>query len=181
MAKSELTDLEAAAIGFLASKGPTTPYAVRQCFLASPSARFSGSAGAIYPMLDRLEDRGMIASADAATGKRPARHCKATRTGKAALKRWLLGAFDAASTFAEDPLRTRMIYVQFLSPQERRAWLDNAEACLRAQLELIRSHQSNNQGSVWLDLAHDNATRLAKARLAWLAAARTKLERAGCL
>lgn len=179
--KHALTDLEAAALGFLATSGPSTPYAVRQCFLRSPSARFSGSAGAVYPMLRRLEDREFVSSRASDGGRRGARVYSLTTTGRRAVRAWLMSSFDPSATFADDPFRTRIAYVQLLSPRAREQWLDSAETCLRDQLDLIAERHKADRDSVWKSLAHDNARRLTQARLAWLKHARQALEKSGDL
>ena len=57
-----LTDLEAAALGWIRANEPATPYAVRVHFEASPVARFSGSANleqAIDWVIERMKADGL--------------------------------------------------------------------------------------------------------------------------
>ena len=51
--RTDTTELEAAVLGVVWQDGPCTPYAIRQHFLESPAPRWSGSAGAIYPLVRR--------------------------------------------------------------------------------------------------------------------------------
>src|SRR5262245_13459166 len=46
-----LTELEGTALGVIWAGQPCTPYRVRRVFLDSPSPSWSGSAGAIYPLI----------------------------------------------------------------------------------------------------------------------------------
>ena len=53
-----LSELEAVVLGLVWSDGPCTAYAVRRTVQASLSAQWSGSAGAVYPAVARLEGPG---------------------------------------------------------------------------------------------------------------------------
>ncbi|MBT8484525.1 MAG: PadR family transcriptional regulator, partial [Phycisphaerae bacterium] len=167
-----LSDLESVILGCVAVSGPATAYAVRRMFLDSPSARFSGSAGAIYPALRRLEQRRLVRSAATPTGARPARAYSITPAGRRELRAWLQTPLTPEAGFADDPLRTRMLFLSALSPAARRTWLDEAEACIRAQTGLVDDHDAAHSDDPWMTLAHDNTRRLNRARLRWIAEAR---------
>ena len=173
---SDLTELEAITLGCVASQGPITAYQVRQQFLRSPSARFSGSAGAIYPLLKRLEKRAFVTSRKAPTGKRPAREYSITHAGRAALRAWLRTSLEPTEVVADDPLRTRMLFLDQLSPAARLEWLDQAEQAVRDQAELIANYEKEDAfDTPFAKLATENARRLNRARLAWLAHARERI------
>ena len=173
---SDLTELEAVTLGCVASQGAVTAYQVRQRFLRSPSARFSGSAGAIYPLLKRLETRAFVSSRKAPTGKRPAREYSIMRAGRAALRAWLRNSLEPAEVVVDDPLRTRMLFLDQLSPAARLEWLDQAEQAVRDQTELMANYEKENVfDSPFAQLATENARRLNRARLAWLSHARERL------
>jgi DNA-binding PadR family transcriptional regulator len=112
-----LTDLEGAALGFVVRAKACTPYAVKEAFRTSPSEFWSGSAGAVYPMIGRLQLRGLLVSkSDKSDGR--ARHVvSATAAGKAALLDWLTDA-DRAAELGFDPLRTRLFFSD-LAPKAR--------------------------------------------------------------
>ena len=65
-----LTELEGAALGVVVRDGPCTSYVVKEMFRGSPSEFWSGSAGSIYPLMRRLEERGLVASKRGSTGRR---------------------------------------------------------------------------------------------------------------
>ena len=171
-----LTELEAVTLGWVRSHEPATPYAVRTHCERSPSARFSGSAGAIYPLMRRLEKQGLLRSEAVSTGKRRGRAYRVTREGRRALKVWLQGPLEPRAMFSFDPFRTRMIYLGQLTPRERQRWLDDAEQCLHEQLRLVADYETEAGDDPFHRLANDNARRDIRARLAWLRAARAKLE-----
>jgi DNA-binding PadR family transcriptional regulator len=116
--KRTLTELEGAALGTVIRDGPCTSYAVKELFRASPSEFWSGSAGAIYPLMKRLEQRGLVASERGSTGRRGHRTYRATPKGRRAFARWMTDA-ERAAAMGFDPLRTRLVFVDRLSARAR--------------------------------------------------------------
>jgi DNA-binding PadR family transcriptional regulator len=97
----------------------------------SPSTQWSGSAGAIYPLMERLHKRGMLASKSARNGKRARKEYRVTPKGVQVLKSWIgppLG--DDAVTVTYDPLRSRARFLGVLTPAQRRAWVEAAAEAL---------------------------------------------------
>jgi DNA-binding PadR family transcriptional regulator len=105
----QLTELEGAALGIVLRAGACTPYAVRRAFGSSPSRFWSGSAGAVYPLVRRLERRRLIAARADRRDRRGRRLISVTPAGRRAFEAWLLDA-DRAADFGFDPLRTRLFY-----------------------------------------------------------------------
>jgi hypothetical protein len=56
------SELEGVVLGHLWKRGPCTTYSIRKELLQSPSSHWSASAGAIYPLLARFEERGLVRS-----------------------------------------------------------------------------------------------------------------------
>jgi DNA-binding PadR family transcriptional regulator len=137
---SRLTDLEGAALAEFAKRGPTTSYAVTRTFRESPSEFWSGSAGAVYPMVRRLEKRGLLKSESAEQGRRERTDYSITPLGRAALEHWLLDG-DRAAGLGFDPLRTRLIYLDLVSPAQRGALLADVRA----------KHREAASKTVWAD------------------------------
>jgi DNA-binding PadR family transcriptional regulator len=113
-----LTELEGATLGVVLRDGPCTSYAVKELFRASPSDFWSGSAGSIYPLMQRLETRGLVASEQGSTGRRGRKEYRITAAGRRAFRRWLTDA-ERAAGMGFDPLRTRLVFFDLLSPQAR--------------------------------------------------------------
>jgi DNA-binding PadR family transcriptional regulator len=120
---AELTDLEGATLVNIARASPTTAYAVAKQFADSPSEFWSGSAGAVYPLIKRMQARGLINSTEGADGKRARSDLSLTAAGTAAMRTWLLDAKRAAG-LGFDPLRTRAVHLDLVSAEEREAFLD---------------------------------------------------------
>jgi DNA-binding PadR family transcriptional regulator len=163
---NKLTDLEGAALAEIGRNGPTTPYAVAKVFADSPSEYWSGSAGAVYPLIKRLHERGLLKAADRTDGKRARTDYTLTPTGRSALRTWLLDARRAAE-IGFDPLRTRVIHLDQVTAQERRTFLREVQAHLDAA----------TQSEVWVDSPRMRAIHASvmAARQAWLQALKVLL------
>ena len=114
---NDLTDLEGATLAEVARRGTATSYVIASSFAGSPSEYWSGSAGAVYPLVRRLTERGYLEAHAASTGKRQRSDYSITPAGRTALTRWLLDA-DRAAGMGFDPLRTRLLYLDLVSPTE---------------------------------------------------------------
>ncbi|MGE0047160.1 MAG: PadR family transcriptional regulator [Hyphomonadaceae bacterium] len=119
------TDLEGAALGFLARAGTCTPYAVKAAFAASPTEFWSASAGAIYPLMERLAARGLISVSRDKQDGRARRTIKITQKGRRAFETWLFDSKRALDA-GFDPLRTRLLFSDLMSAAQKRAFLTAA-------------------------------------------------------
>ncbi len=122
-----LTDLEGAALAEIASRSKATSYAIAQAFSHSPSEYWSGSAGAVYPLVKRLAERGLLEPSPATTGMRARIDYRITPQGRSALEDWLLDA-RRASGMGFDPLRTRLVHLHLVSPEQRRVFIAEVRA-----------------------------------------------------
>jgi len=134
------SELESFVLGLLWQIGPSSPYDLRRHMLASPSTQWSASAGAIYPLMRRLESVGLLSSAHAQNGKRERRVYSITPPGKSALKQWIGPplAADAVSVMY-DPMRSRARFLGALPKSQRAAWLKTARAALDQVEANVRS------------------------------------------
>jgi DNA-binding PadR family transcriptional regulator len=170
-----LTELEAVVLGLLWRLGGATAYAVRSHLASSPAARFSASAGAIYPLVRRLARRKLVSGRRTRTGDRGATVWECSPAGRAELRAWLDVPSSSAELVTADPLRTRIIFLGFLPKSARARWLDRAEDALRAHRDHIARLLAEEGGDPWLALAHRNALLQADARLVWIREARAAL------
>lgn len=155
----QLSDLEGGALAFIARNGPTTSYAVAKDFADSPSEFWSGSAGAVYPLIKRVLARGLLEASKGKDGARARTRYTLTPAGLKAMKAWLLNA-KRASSIGFDPLRTRIVHLDQVSAEERKEFLKQVQALLDAA----------KSETVWNDiprLAAIHATVL-EARQSWL-------------
>jgi DNA-binding PadR family transcriptional regulator len=130
-----VTDLEAAALGAIAKNEPITGYRLKETFGRSLSRFWSGSAGAIYPLLTRLEARGLIAAKQARRGKMNVRTYSITRAGREALTAWIFD-MDLAVDPGFDPVRTRLLFVETLDEPARVRFRDELLLRLSAYADL---------------------------------------------
>lgn len=173
------SDLEMVVLGIVWKRGPMTPYAIRQEFEHSRSSHFSGSTGAIYPLVRRLETSGHLVSTEDAQGRRPRRLYDITRRGTQALQRWIRPPLsDAATSVPYDALRVRIYFLAALSPAQRVSFLDEAEARLRellADLAVDRQHYVDS-GDVFSELAVLGTIESTRSRLRALALVQNRLD-----
>jgi len=170
-----LTELEGSVLGLLWDSGPSTPYAIRKVFQDSPSPYWSGSAGAIYPLIRRLEGFGFVRSRKGATGRRQRAICEITADGKRALRGWIGppasdSAADWAFSLPMDPLRARIRFLALLTGPQRMTLLDLAERHLTTEVRDAEKECARLQasGETMSYLMARGVLRTARARLAWI-------------
>jgi DNA-binding PadR family transcriptional regulator len=124
------SELESFVLGLVWQLGPCSPYDLRTHMARSPSTQWSASAGAIYPLVKRLEKSGLLVSTRARNGKRQRREYRITPAGIRALRKWIGPPLAEAVTVAHDPLRNRARFLALLEPNQRLAWIDAARKVL---------------------------------------------------
>lgn len=165
-----LTELEGTVLGLVWARQPCTPYRVRREFTDSPSPYWSGSAGAIYPLMARLESAGLLRSAPHATGERGSRRYRLTPAGRRALERWVGPPVpDQVAGVPPDPLRMRIASMNVLPPARRSALLAALESRM---LELLtraeRAHDQGRSGGGLFDLMSLGAIAMQRTRIEWI-------------
>jgi DNA-binding PadR family transcriptional regulator len=136
----ELTDLEACVLGVIWRDGPCTAYAVRKELAESTTPRWSDSAGSIYPVISRLEARGLVEAKARRWGDRGKKELAATAGGLRALRRWVpdVNAGGACGpTF--DPVRTKFCFLAALDAAGKRRFFLDARRETAAVLEGLRA------------------------------------------
>lgn len=174
----ELTELEACVLGVVENEGPCTAYTVRARFATSPTKRWSGSAGAIYPLVRRLGAAGLLSETTRPRGSRSSSHHAVTDAGRAALRQWLTQpADDEVVSIPVDPVRTRLFFLETLSPAQRRDWVRRVDRRLAAQAEALRREwQEDDFRSEIERLAARGTLEMVEARLRWFASVRARYE-----
>jgi len=135
-----MTELEGCVLGVVWLRGPCTAYVVRREFLVSDSSHWSGSAGAIYPLLRRLEEQKLIRATEGVWGAGTKKSFAITPKGLAELRGWIgppLPQWTAKPTF--DPVRTRASFLSALTPARRRRFVDAARANVAKEIESTRA------------------------------------------
>jgi DNA-binding PadR family transcriptional regulator len=133
-ARKTLTELEGAALAIIKRRGPCTAYVVKEAFRTSPSEFWSGSAGAVYPLMKRLETRKLISSKADKSDGRARREFSVTKAGDAAITDWLTDA-ERASSLGFDPLRTRLFFCDLLTDGALRKFVAEVQREMEAKSE----------------------------------------------
>jgi len=140
VAADKLSEIEACVLALVSVDGPATPYAIRKVFLNSPNPQWSGSAGTIYPLIERLKRRKLIRTEVFRTGKRRGNRVLLTRAGSRAVRHWLSLPVPAwVAGVPPDPLRTRIRFLGVLNPRQRRAFLQDAHQRMQAYVRTIQA------------------------------------------
>jgi DNA-binding PadR family transcriptional regulator len=177
----ESTELEGCVLGIVWERGPCTAYVIRTVFLESLSPYWSGSAGSIYPLVARLEARGLVAARVEPRGGRSRKELSITPEGLGALHAWLRPLPEWTGPVPVDPVRTRMFFLGALPPEEQEAFVADAEAKARAGAEALRKeHQAAlRRGEAWEARATRGAILVQAARIEWLAEVRREIQGLG--
>lgn len=168
---TKMTELEGCTLGLIWETGTSTIYAVRKVFENSPNPYWSGSAGAIYPLVRRLEDRDLVRAREDYTGQRRRVLYELTAKGLRSFRRWLgPRAPDWSVTIPVDPLRSRIRFLGALKPSDRAEFLANAERHLKAQIKEARTRfKSFDPGEdPYRYLVPRGVAITAQARLTWI-------------
>ncbi len=174
-----LTDLEMAILGVVWKRSPCTAYLVAREFSTSPSSHWRGSAGAVYPAIERLRRLGLLKQRKGVSLGRPCSLLALTAKGLSQLQQWLTPPMDeAAATITHDPVRTRAFFLAALPPEQQRAFLEDAEAQLLAQVPRLEEEVARYQksGDWFSEQAQKGALHTMIGRLAWLREFRAALD-----
>jgi DNA-binding PadR family transcriptional regulator len=167
---ARLSELEGAVLGMLWSDGPLTAYAVRSRFLKSRSSHFSGSAGAIYPLVERLANAELVTGTVTRRGKRSSTLYEITAAGRKALRTWLAPAEDWMAAVEFDPLRMRVHFLGVLPAAQRSRFVREAEAHLKVEIEATERliAELEKERDVWKAWAARGALAVLTARHQWI-------------
>ncbi len=170
MSPRELSELEGVCLGLVCKHQPCTAYRVRQELKAAPSSHWQASAGSVYPLLQRLQDEGMILTvADKADG-RGRRLLRITRQGRASFKDWLLAGTTPDLIYSvTDPIRSRTFFLNVLNRAQRDKYLDELVTEMERYLANTKDYLGTLSRTSDVDayLGALGAVRLAEARLKW--------------
>jgi DNA-binding PadR family transcriptional regulator len=164
-----LTELEGAVLGTIRLKGPCTPYAVRREFRSSLTPYWSGSAGAIYPVVARLARRRLVRAVRPTGDGRGGVLYAVTAAGDRALRQWLGPPLSPLTTGTPpDPIRTRVGFLGLLPPVERLAFLSAAADAIAAELATLSAAVTAPETDPHDRLALRGSCLAMEARLAWV-------------
>jgi DNA-binding PadR family transcriptional regulator len=156
---------------------PCTPYQVRKVFERSPSPHWTGSAGAIYPLIRNMESARLIASQRHKVGRRIGRRYSITPAGRRTLQKWLQRATTEKTIGVPlDALRTRIGFFAVLSPSARIKLIGKVQEQLAKHIKTIRAECRRRRvsGDIFSYLAMRGALLSLQARQVWLQEVRRK-------
>ena len=169
--RKELTELEQCVVGVVWRDGPMTAYEIALMFSTSLSSYWSGSAGAIYPLVERLRKRGLLQASKGARGRTRRTLFTTTQRGVEALRSWIAPPLPLpAGAPSFDPIRTRLFFIEVLPKALWPGFLDDAEKVILAQLAAVKERRRLNieSGQFTESLGDLGATYELQARLRWL-------------
>jgi DNA-binding PadR family transcriptional regulator len=159
-----VTELEGAILSEIRHRGNDTAFQVRRAFQTSPSIEWSGSAGAIYPAIKRLRERGLI-NGEATHDGRSTVRLSLTAAGEAAVIAWACDP-ERSSSVGIDPFRLRSGIWDILPADQRRSALQATAEAIKANVVFLRNYQAG------LDVVEaarvDLSLRIQGARLEWI-------------
>ena len=166
----KLTELEGCVLGLIWAKGPCTPYTLRREFQASPSPHWSGSAGAIYPLIERLNKKKLLRSAEHADGLRMSKRYEVTASGLRKLRDWVGPPLSREMVgVPADPLRTRLRFLEALPLDQQLVFIAEAERGLVEQIQLVEADFKTRASEGHLaQLMVRGAVLALEARLEWI-------------
>ncbi|MFN8112217.1 MAG: PadR family transcriptional regulator [Solirubrobacterales bacterium] len=137
---AELTRLEAVVVGLLAER-PAHGYELKARLGPGLPREAQLNDGVLYPLLARLERRGLASSAEERRGGRVRRVFAATPDGDAAFREWLLSDRDedaavGSELFVDHPL-AKLLFASRLTAAELDAKLESLHAAARARLAAL--------------------------------------------
>lgn len=147
--KKSLTELEGATLAIVAMEETTTAYYIKEVFRRSPSEMWSGSAGAIYPLVKRLVESGLLIAQDSPDGSRKRRLFSLSSAGEKAMRDWLFD-LERASGMGTNPLRTRLFFAANRSYEGLRQFLEQVEPLLDKPSLETGNPLSDRIHKIWL-------------------------------
>ena len=161
-----LTDHEGTFLSLVLRLQPVTAYQVTKIYEQSPVSNFNTSKGKIYPLIRRLEERGLLKKRVVAGDRRGTEELLCTSGGRRAVKEWVKD-MRPTHLLLEDPLRTKVQSFDLLTAKERLDWVVAAKARLHDKLAELEAYEKDVDVP-FKALVHDNAVSSIRARMDWL-------------
>jgi len=163
------SELESTVLGLVRQHGPCTAYEVMRLFQQSPTSSWRASSGSIYPLAKKLVRLGLLNARPSPGQGRKALLLSLSPAGRAALVAWLRQMPDELGDPNSDPIRSRLLFLGELPPDERRAFLARAAALTEQSiLSLTAVIAALPADEPFERFAHVGALRQLEARSDWL-------------
>jgi DNA-binding PadR family transcriptional regulator len=177
-----LSALEGALLGLLRQE-PRCGYDLRKVFAETPFVQFSDSPGAVYPALQRLERRGLLAPVARQPGSgRGRRLLRLTPRGLATFRAWLRTPVTREAVIhRQDSLMLQFAFLEeLLGRVACREFLVQYERALGGYLAELETYFASVADGLGLSgrLAFESGLEGFRGQLRWAAQARRRLEEA---
>lgn len=137
----KLTESEGRVLALVARLEAPTAYTVFAVLDSSPTGHVHASKGAVYPIVERLKERGYVSAAPVPDNMRGAETLSVTDEGLAAIKEWVTDLRDEF-LLPYDPLRARIPSLQFLSQEERLRWVATLKQLNQRKVDEVEAYQA---------------------------------------
>jgi DNA-binding PadR family transcriptional regulator len=163
---SRLTDDEGTFLALLIRVQPATAYQLSKIYADSPVSNIGTSKGKIYPLVERLQKRGLLKKRPVRDDARGSEWLECTAAGREAVRSWVMD-IKPTHILLEDPLRTKLQSFDLLSKDEQLEWVVKAKAGLQEKLEELEAY-GREVTVPFKELVHDNAVSSVQSRMRWL-------------
>jgi DNA-binding PadR family transcriptional regulator len=163
-----MTELEACVLAVLWQQGPITAYQLRKRFERSPTSSWRASTGSIYPLIKRLHRRGLVQMSEVAADGRGTRLLLASEAGKARVTDWLTVLPSWIGDPTEDPIRTRLLFLDLMAPDIGAAAVAEMLEMTRAAVEAMDESIASPETSPLEQIGREGARAMLIARREWL-------------
>ena len=162
--------MEGTVLGLIGIKGPCTPYIIRKEFRKSPSLFWSGSAGTIYPIIERLEQQNLINHISTKDNLRGGNLYVLTNVGRKGFTEWFSPQKSLLVTETPpDPLRNRIELLALLPRKTQKEFLQSVVVELEKQIKIYDRDCEESQKKDFFDYLSARGCLLhAEARLRWI-------------
>jgi len=138
----KLTEHEGMLLAVIIREQPVRAYQLYKIFDGSPVTSINSSKGQLYPAIRRLKAKELVSSEVVSGDGRNVEELSSTEEGRQAAAAWVL-AIGGQHISLDDPLRTRILSFDLLTPEQRIAWITNAKALVKARREIVEEFNRN--------------------------------------
>ncbi len=158
--RQRLTESEGRVLALIARLETPTAYTIFAVLDGTPTGALQASKGSIYPIVERLKQRGYVEGAAVPDSGRGAETLSVTEAGMAAIRDWVSDIRDE-HILSYDPLRMRIPALQFLSHEERLEWVASAKKLNQKKVDQVDAYQSQ------VEMAFDSISHAAAFSSLW--------------
>lgn len=165
--RQKLTESEGRVLALIARLETPTTYTVFAVLESTPTASLQASKGAIYPIVERLKARNLVAVTEVPNSGRGAETLAVTEAGMIAVREWVRDIRDD-HILPYDPLRMRIPALQFLSPDERMEWLATAKQLNQKKADEVDAFRAEASQAPFAGVEHGAALSALWGQSKWL-------------